>query len=84
MAANRIALLITVITLIIADFGIVYAGGHGKRNGAPPYGLHLLLQQALRPRSEFPLDDYRVADRDAYDYLKGFTNSIKPLDDKTN
>ncbi|CAL1285190.1 unnamed protein product [Larinioides sclopetarius] len=84
MAGNRLILLITAIILIISNFETVHAGGHGKRNSEPPYGLHMLLQQALRPRNEFPPNDYRIADRDAYDFLRGFSDSIKALEDKAN
>ncbi|KAF8785304.1 uncharacterized protein LOC129959475 [Argiope bruennichi] len=97
---NRLVVFAAAIILIVANFENVVAGGscqsyghsclggHGKRNGEPPFGLHLLLQQALRARNELPgnavaeMNYPAVADRTAYDFMRGFTNGVKALEEK--
>ncbi|KAG8188975.1 hypothetical protein JTE90_010064 [Oedothorax gibbosus] len=93
MLDNRYILLIAAVIAVIEIFGTAYAGGscqsyghsclggHGKRNSETPYALHALLQRAMRTRNIVPFNDYRFPDSNAYDFLKGFSDGIKELED---
>ncbi|XP_054722205.1 uncharacterized protein LOC129231848 [Uloborus diversus] len=93
MSLCKLTSVVAIVSLIAVYIAIVMAGGscqsyghsclggHGKRNGEAKeaaYGLHLLLQQALRDR--MPFYDYRSPDREAYDFLSGFSDNRKDLD----